>query len=125
MKTKKTLTQRTNTFKRFFFNQTSNSTGRIIRRGIRYLIINLIDDMENIPENVIHVTGFGVFRGFTSTNPSWEAVNQLPDHITHNGETIPIVKHQVPVTYDAVDKKISEIWLKKPKVSLICFFNFS
>lgn len=73
--------------------------------------------MENCPENSIHVTGFGVFRGFTSTNPSWEAVKQLPDHIVHNGGTISIVKHQVSVTYEAVDKKIHEIWSKKPKVS--------
>lgn len=80
--------------------------------------------MENFPEhliqeNVIHVTGFGVFRGFTSTNPSWEAVKQLPDHIIHDGKAIQIVKHQVSVTYEAVDKKIHEIWSKKPKVSAI------
>lgn len=73
--------------------------------------------MENFPDNVIHVTGFGVFRGFTSKNPSWEAVRQLPDQIIHNGQMIPIVKHQVPVTYEGVDKKFHEIWSKKPKVS--------
>lgn len=88
----------------------------IIYRDIRYRIINLIDDMEKFPENVIHVTGFGVFRGFTSINPSWEAVKQMPDHINYNGQTIQIVKHQVPVTYDAVDKKIHEIWANKPMV---------
>lgn len=80
--------------------------------------------MEHIPENAIHVTGFGVFRGFTSKNPSWEAVSQLPDHIEHNGQTIPIVKHQVPVTYEAVDKKVHEIWSTKPKVSTIIFVSF-
>lgn len=79
--------------------------------------------MENFPENVIHVTGFGVFRGFTSVNPSWEAVKQLPDHINHNGQTIPIVKHQVSVTYEAVDKKIHEIWSKKPKVQTVLLFS--
>lgn len=80
--------------------------------------------MEHFPENVIHVTGFGVFRNFTSTNPSWEAVSQLPDHIIHNGQMIPIVKHQVPVTYDGVDRKIHEIWSKKPKVSIIFHLVF-
>lgn len=74
--------------------------------------------MENFPENGIHVTGFGVFRGFTSTNPSWEAVNQLPDQLVHNGQTIPIIKHQVPVAYEAIDKKVHEIWSRKPKVSV-------
>lgn len=81
--------------------------------------------MENFQENGIHVTGFGVFRGFTSTNPSWEAVNQLPDHIVHNGQTIPIIKHQVPVTYEAVDKKVHEIWSRKPKVSSFLAFHLN
>lgn len=108
----------------FFATKLSCFAGRIIYRDIRYPIINLIADMENFPDNVIHVTGFGVFRGFTSVNPSWEAVKQLPNHIVHNGETIPIVKHQVPVTYDAVDKKIHEIWSKKPKVTSHFFSLF-
>lgn len=73
--------------------------------------------MDHLPENVIHVTGFGVFRGFTTANPSWEAVSQLPGHIMHNDQTIPIVKHEVPVSYDIVDEKIQEIWSRKPKVS--------
>lgn len=73
--------------------------------------------MENLPENVIHVTGFGVFRGFAKTNPSWETVSQLPNHIVHNGQMIPIVKHEVPVTYADVDRKVQEIWSAKPKVS--------
>lgn len=77
--------------------------------------------MEKIPENVIHVTGFGPFRGFTKTNPSWEAVKQLPDSIEYNGQEIPIVKHEVPVTYCAVDKKVDEIWETKPKVRLSTF----
>lgn len=73
--------------------------------------------MSNTPENVIHISGFGVFRGFTETNPSWEAVSRLPDHIVHNNQTILIVKHKIPVTYAAVDKKIQEIWSSKPKVN--------
>lgn len=74
--------------------------------------------MSNTPENVIHVSGFGVFRGFTETNPSWEAVSRLPDQIVHNDQSILIVKHKIPVTYAAVDKKIHEIWSSKPKVRL-------
>lgn len=72
--------------------------------------------MGNLPENVIHVTGFGPFRNFTESNPSWEAVSKLPDHIVHLGQSIPIVKHEVPVTYAAVDQKVQEIWSSKPKV---------
>lgn len=73
--------------------------------------------MEGWPENVVHVTGFGVFRGFTESNPSWDAVSQLPDYIIHNDQPIQIVKHNIPVTYAAVDAKIKEIWSSKPKVS--------
>lgn len=83
-----------------------------------------LPDMKNSNENAIHVTGFGVFRNFTVSNPSWEAVKQLTDHIVHNGQTIPIVKHEVPVTYEAVDKKIHEIWSKKPRVSALISMCF-
>lgn len=75
--------------------------------------------MAKYPENVIHVTGFGPFRGFTKSNPSWEAVSILPDHIVHNDQVIPIVKHEVPVTYAAVDEKVKELWSYNPKVILI------
>lgn len=72
--------------------------------------------MEQLPQNVIHVTGFGVFRGFTKSNPSWEAVSILPDHLECDGKRYDIVKHNVPVTYTAVDDKVQEIWSKNPKV---------
>lgn len=72
--------------------------------------------MENTLENVIHVTGFGVFRGFTDTNPSWEAVSRLPEAVEINHKRFPIVKHEVPVTYADVNEKIKDIWTQKPKV---------
>lgn len=73
--------------------------------------------MENtLVENVIHVTGFGVFRGFTEKNPSWEAVSRLPDTIDINNKQFAIVKHEVPVTYADVDAKIQDIWEQTPKV---------
>lgn len=74
--------------------------------------------MEKSIENLIHVTGFGVFRGFTSSNPSWEAVSRLPDSIEIDEKSFHIVKHEVPVTYEDVDKKLQQIWSQKPKVSL-------
>lgn len=74
--------------------------------------------MGKVPENSIHVTGFGPFRNFTKSNPSWEAVSLLPNNIVHSGQSILIVKHEVPVTYAAVDQKVHEIWSSKPKVSI-------
>lgn len=73
--------------------------------------------METLPEDVIHVTGFGPFRGFTKSNPSWEAVSLLPEYIEYKGQHIAILKHEIPVTYVAVDQKIKEIWTSKPRVS--------
>lgn len=72
--------------------------------------------MAQLPESTIHVTGFDVFRGFTKSNPSWEAVSLLPDQFELDQQLIKIVKHQVPVTYAAVDKKLAEIWASNPKV---------
>lgn len=76
------------------------------------------------PQNVIHITGFGVFRGFTQTNPSWEAVLRLPDHIEFNKQRIKIVKHEVPVTYNAVNEKVQQIWATNPKVCFIYILLF-
>ena len=58
-------------------------------------------------------SGFGLFGKYES-NPSWEAVSKLrqPDNVT-------LFKKRIDVLYDAVDKKIPEIWQDhKPSVSL-------
>lgn len=72
--------------------------------------------MEKWPENVIHISGFGPFRGFQQSNPSWKAVSLLPNYIELDGKRLQIVKHEVPVTYEAVDGKVREIWATNPKV---------
>lgn len=91
--------------------------GRTFYGDIRFPLIKLIDlKMQKIPEDKIHVTGFGPFRGFATSNPSWDAVSQLPDYIEHNGQSIEIIKHEIPVTYYDVDKKWHEIWSTKPRV---------
>lgn len=81
--------------------------------------------MQKIPEDKIHVTGFGPFRGFATSNPSWDAVSQLPDYIEHNGQSIEIIKHEIPVTYYDVDKKWHEIWSTKPRVINFWFANLT
>lgn len=75
-------------------------------------------DFEWNERNVIHVTGFGPFRGFTDKNPSWEAVSRLPDHIEHNDMKLTVKKHNVAVTYDAVDEIVPKLWQTKPLVSV-------
>lgn len=73
---------------------------------------------NKIHSKLIHVTGFDVFNGFESVNPSWEAVQLLPNSIELNGITYSIQKHKVPVSYGAVDAKIDELWTDSPAVSL-------
>lgn len=68
-------------------------------------------------EKFIHVTGFGPFRGFTDTNPSWEAVSLLPDEICVNNVKYTIKKHNVLVTYGAVNDIVPKLWASKPTVS--------
>lgn len=67
--------------------------------------------------NVIQVTGFGPFRGFTEKNPSWEAVSRLPNHIEYNKQKLIVQKHNVAVTYEAVDAIVPKLWETKPLVS--------
>lgn len=66
--------------------------------------------------NVIHVTGFGPFRGFHITNPSWEAVSLLPDEIEYDKNTFRIKKHRVSVEYDAVNDVVPTLWSDNPTV---------
>lgn len=68
--------------------------------------------------NLIHITGFGAFRGFSEVNPSWEAVSRLPDHIEYNEKELTVVKHKVAVTYDAVDSIVPKLWQTRPLVSV-------
>lgn len=75
------------------------------------------NDYEFKERNVIHVTGFGPFRGFTEKNPSWEVVSCLPDYIEHNKRKIILEKHNVAVTYEAVDAIVPKLWQTKPLVS--------
>lgn len=67
--------------------------------------------------NIIHVTGFGPFRGFRVKNPSWEAVSLLPDKITCNNKPFWLKKHQVSVEYDAVNELVPKFWSDNPTVS--------
>lgn len=75
-------------------------------------------DYERVKRKVIHVTGFGPFRGFTEKNPSWEAVSRLPDAIEHSNEILIIEKHNVAVTYEAVNEIVPKLWQTKPLVSV-------
>lgn len=54
--------------------------------------------------NII-VTGFGPF-GEHSVNASWQSVKLLPPEI--DGYTI--IKAEIPVAYEVIDKKIHNFW---------------
>jgi len=67
---------------------------------------------EPTKPKTILVTGFGPF-GEHKINASWEAVSGLPNEI--NG--LKIVKEQVPVAYEQVEKNIPALWqLYNPKL---------
>ncbi|XP_046917257.2 pyroglutamyl-peptidase 1 [Dermatophagoides farinae] len=69
-------------------------------------------------ENVV-LTGFGLFRTYTM-NPSWEAV-RLIDERKFDCSNIELVKIQIPVAYDEVEKCVKEIWKKyQPKLVIHC-----
>jgi len=70
--------------------------------------------------NIIHVTGFDVFDGFESVNPSWAAVSLLPTTVNVGGTHYCIQKHKVPVTYTAVDTKVPELWTDNPALVVHC-----
>lgn len=56
--------------------------------------------------------GFGLFGDYKS-NPSWEAVSKL----VQPTENVTLIKKQIDVVYDTIDKQIPEIWQQhKPSV---------
>ena len=54
-------------------------------------------------------------------NPAWESVNALK----WNNSNYDLVKFNVPVVYETVEKIVSQIWENiKPEVNIIFYMNF-
>lgn len=66
--------------------------------------------------DLIVVTGFGPFRGHEKVNPSWEAVKILPDTLDFNGKVFKLLKKEIPVTYEDVDRTEEDLWAMDPLV---------
>lgn len=58
-------------------------------------------------KKTIVITGFGLFRGH-NLNPSWEAIKN--DKIKINRSDLIIITKQIDVSYQDVDKTVSELW---------------
>lgn len=66
---------------------------------------------------LVVVTGFGPFLGHETINASWEAVQLLPNSLDNEGTNYELERRKVPVEFAAVDKAVTEIWQREPKVS--------
>ena len=67
-------------------------------------------------KKIIFVTGFGPFENHLEKNASWEAVKLLPDELTFQNSSFEIRKLEVPVTYEAVNNAVPQIWKENPCV---------
>ncbi|XP_075216897.1 pyroglutamyl-peptidase 1 isoform X2 [Lycorma delicatula] len=63
---------------------------------------------QTTKRNVV-VTGFGPFYGHP-VNASWEAVKLLPGMNIENEADINLVIEEIPVVYNAIEKRIPELW---------------
>lgn len=71
-------------------------------------------------EKLIVVTGYGVFEGHLEKNASWECVKLLPNELEISGIKYKVIKKEIQVVYEDVNKEVDEIWKINPSLVIHC-----
>ncbi|CAO1356822.1 unnamed protein product [Diamesa hyperborea] len=71
-------------------------------------------------EKLIVVTGYGVFEGHLEKNASWECVKLLPNELEISGIKYKVIKKEIQVVYEDVNKEVDEIWKMNPSLVIHC-----
>lgn len=73
-----------------------------------------------VMEKLIVVTGYGVFQGHLEKNASWECVKLLPGELEISGIKYKVIKKEIQVVYEDVNKEVDEIWKMNPSLVIHC-----
>lgn len=74
-------------------------------------------NLETERENIV-VTGFGLFRDH-QLNPSWEAIKDNQLKIGSKYPNLNIIAKQIDVSYEDVDRLVSELWLEFKPILMV------
>lgn len=99
----------------FSFDQLSTQKQNSSHKQIAEQMANIEKDLKSETTRYVVVTGFGLFRDH-QLNTSWEAIRDGRLEIDREVE---LVTQQVAVSYDEVDRVVSDLWQKYNPILMI------